>query len=440
MLATRLVIFVGLLIFVSHLFTVLFKKKGIPDVLMLMILGILIGPVLGLVKPDNFNVLTNVFTSVTLVIILFEGGLDLKIAHLRTALKGTMLLTHISFFVTVIVVGLIGWLLLKLEPIPAFILGATLGGTSSAVVIPMVSKIDLQRESKTILILESALTDVLCIVFVLALAQAWGSDGIQIGHIIGNILSSFILATILGIASALFWSMILSRIRQLQNSMFITPAFLFILYGVSELLGFSGAIAALAFGISLANIEQFNLSFIKKLKNQGLQTFDEAERKFFSEFGFVLKTFFFLFIGISIQFSNPWAFILGLFITISIYILRIPVVRISIQSPLPANDLTIMATMVPKGLAAAVLASIPLQMGLPGGEIIRDITYAIVLISIIFTSIIIPTSQRYPAITRFYGKLLLHHTKKTSHTQPTTPSEPTQDTPNDTPEQKSTLS
>ena len=40
----------------------------------------------------------------------------------------------------------------------------TLGGTSSAVVIPMVRQISMQEISRTYLVLESALSDVLCIV------------------------------------------------------------------------------------------------------------------------------------------------------------------------------------------------------------------------------------------------------------------------------------
>lgn len=333
--SVELVIFGGLLIFISHLFSVLFDKKGIPDVLLLMLLGILIGPVLGWVKPDTLGVMTGVFTTVTLVIILFEGGLDLKINTMRSALRGTMMLTNISFAVIMVVVGLIGHLLLGMEPIPAFALGATLGGTSSAVVIPIVTKMKLESESRTILVLESALSDVLCIVFVLALVKAWGSEGINVGAIIGNILSSFVLAGIIGMVSAIFWSMMLVRIRQLKNSMFITPAFLFVVYGISEVLGFSGAIAALSLGVSLANVERFNIKALRRLKPEDMRTFDESERKFFSEFGFVLRTFFFLFIGLSIQFTNVWALILGFFVTITIFLLRIPVVRVSVDRRLP---------------------------------------------------------------------------------------------------------
>ncbi len=48
-----------------------------------------------------------------------------------------------------------------------------------------------------------------------------------------------------------------------------------------------------------------------------------------------------------------------------------------------------MAAMAPKGLAAAVLASIPLQQGLQGGDLIQNSTYAVVLFSIVVNSILI---------------------------------------------------
>ena len=95
--STELVIFIGLLVFVSHLFTGLFEKKRIPDVLLLMMIGLVIGPILGLVNAEAFGVLTDVFTTVTLAFILFHGGLDLRISAMRAAMKGTMALTLGNF-------------------------------------------------------------------------------------------------------------------------------------------------------------------------------------------------------------------------------------------------------------------------------------------------------------------------------------------------------
>lgn len=403
--STELVIFIGLLIFISHLFTGIFEKKQIPDVLLLMMIGLLVGPILGWVDAEAFGVMTDVFTTVTLVFILFQGGLDLRIDAMRSAMKGTMALTLGNFFATTVVVGLIAWLLVGLVPLVAFSLGAIVGGTSSAVVIPLVQQLHLQEKSKTILVLESALSDVLCIVFVLAFAQAHDSQELDVMRMVGNILSSFTLAGLIGIASALVWSAMLAKVRTLKNSMFTTPAFVFVVYGISELLGFSGAIAALAFGISLANIDLFPMRYIRKIRKEGLQTFNDSERQFFSEIVFLLKTFFFVFIGVSIRFSDIWTMLLGGLLTVVVYIIRIPTVKFSVRQPLPTMDLTLMATMVPKGLAAAVLAAIPMQIGMPSGELVRDLVYAVILTSIVFTSVLVPMLEKVTAIRTFYAVL-----------------------------------
>jgi len=61
--------------------------------------------------------------------------------------------------------------------------------------------------------------------------------------------------------------------------------------------------------------------------------------------------------------------------------------------------------MIPKGLAAAVLAGLPMQYGVTGGEIIREITYIVVLTSISFTAILVALYQR-PAVQQFYSSFL----------------------------------
>jgi len=53
--------------------------------------------------------------------------------------------------------------------------------------------------------------------------------------------------------------------------------------------------------------------------------------------------------------------------------------------------------MVPKGLASAVLASVPLRMGLPGGETVQGFAYTVVLFSIFTTALLVPVLRR-PAV------------------------------------------
>jgi len=60
--------------------------------------------------------------------------------------------------------------------------------------------------------------------------------------------------------------------------------------------------------------------------------------------------------------------------------------------------MSIVAVMVPKGLAAVVLATLPLQQGVLGGEIIKNLTYGVVLLSIVITSFLVMLIDK----TRFY--------------------------------------
>ncbi|MBN2187290.1 MAG: cation:proton antiporter, partial [Dehalococcoidia bacterium] len=102
-----------------------------------------------------------------------------------------------------------------------------------------------------------------------------------------------------------------------------------------------------------------------------------------------MKAFFFIYLGISLELMSGWFIIVALVLTIIAFVLRIPAVRLAGKSVAPEKDASVVAIMVPKGLAAVVLASIPLQQGIIGGEIIKNITYGVVLLSIVFTSFLV---------------------------------------------------
>ena len=164
--------FVGLLVFLAHLFSALFERTRIPDVLPLVVLGLLIGPILKLITPEAFGKVGPVFTTISLVIILFQSGLGLNLATLRESLLPGMRLTVLNFIGTVLVVAVIATLGLRMSALEGMILGAIIGGTSSAVVIPLIGRRPLRIEARAILLLESTFSDVLCIVTTLALVQA----------------------------------------------------------------------------------------------------------------------------------------------------------------------------------------------------------------------------------------------------------------------------
>lgn len=388
--------FVGILVFLAHLFTGIFSRTRIPDVILLIIIGICVGPLLGLATPSVFGAVGPVFTTVTLIIILFESGIALKLNMLRSALGGAMILAPVSFFSTMaIVAGLSIWLV-DLEILPAFILGAIVGSTSETVVIPLVKQLKIKEETQTLLSVESSVNDVLSIVITIALVEAYTMGRFEIATVTGNLLAAFIVALVFGVAGALIWSVLLNRIHAIKNAMFTTPAFVFVLFGIVESMGFSGAIAALAFGVTIGNIESIRFPFFKTLTVREPVGLNETEKIFFSEVAFLLKTFFFVYLGISLELISNELIIIGLILTAVAFALRMPAVRFSIRSKMASKDISVMAVMVPKGLAAVVLASIPLQQEVVGGELIKNITYGVVLFSIVFTAFAVVFLEKTP--------------------------------------------
>ena len=406
---------IGLLIFAAHLFSAIFSKRRIPDVLFLIIIGLVIGPLTHWVQPKSLVLIGSILSAVTLVLILFESGIQLSFSTLKDSFKPSLKLTALNFIISAIAVWLIGWLALKIDPIISLMLGCGVGGTASAVVIPTVRQLRMSQKSATILILEAAIGNVFSIVLALALLEAIKSQHVEFGMIFGNIFSSFILATFFGLLGAIFWALILDKVRNIKYSVLTTPAFVFIIYGVSEWMGYSGAIAALAFGIGMANIDGIYDSILKKMVKKRPANLNDTERALFSELVLLLKTFFFVYVGISIQLTYWQPIVVGLGITAVLYILRIPVVRFAISNKdqIPDKELMYMSAIDPKGLTAAVLATqavsyIPdLQIGL----FIKNVVFSVILSSIVINSILIPLIAREKGLFHFYNKTLSFHQK-----------------------------
>ncbi len=387
------IIFIGILVFLAHFFAWLFSFIRIPDVLLLMCIGILIGPILNIISPNFLGEAGNVIVMLVLVMILFEGSIRLKLNSLQNAIFGTVALAFASFFFSMIGVGLLLWQAMNLPLLISFLIGAIVGSNSTAIVIPLIQKIKIKEDSRTTLLLESGITDVMSIVFTLAFIASLEIGLFQISSVFEDVVLGLFFAALIGSFFAFLWSLLLNKIHSIQNSSFTTPAFVFMVFGITELLGYSGLISVIAFGIILGNIPSLISSLKEKHKffyaffhPQPLST---RELSFFSEIVFLIKIFFFIFIGISLNFGNTPILLLGLSLSIFIFTIRIPAILFSVPKKTSQFDASVIAVTAPRGLAPAVLALIPIQRGIEGGELIQDITYSVIFFSIFFASVLI---------------------------------------------------
>lgn len=399
------ILIIGLLVFFAHFLSLQFSRTNIPDVLVLMILGIAIGPLLGIVSPEDFGKVGSLLATIALVVILFESGTSLNLDVLGKSMGTTGVLAFSCFVLTTLVIAGLGMALLDLSLVAALLLGLTLGGTSSAVVIPMVAALKLAEKPATVLVLESALTDVLCIVGVFAALQAATQGDVAAGRLIGSVLAALVFAAVIGVVGGIGWLLVLGKVRDFPNTISSTLAYVFIVYGATEALGFSGAIAALALGITLTNFQKFGLHRIPNL-DKNIEPLNEIDLIFYREAGFLLKTYFFVYLGISIHFGAIGPAAVAIVMVLLVYVVRLLLTRVVFRNPAyTLRDTAVTSMMAPKGLAAAVLAALPLQYGIDGGEVIRDTTYMVVLVSITLTAMLV-MSYPAPAVRNLYSHLL----------------------------------
>ena len=270
------------------------------------------------------------------------------------------------------------------------------------------------------LVVESAITDILSIIIAIGLVafmatninQDSSVDAPFIRSMSIVLLKTLIYSFCIGIIGAFIWSSILKKIRKFPNTIFTSLAFILILYGTSELLHeyhypVNGPITVLIFGLILANSKNMPFSSFKSFAENHLVEFTSVEKTFFSEIIFIVKTFFFIYLGASIftaisdKFYNIVFMFYGLIIAILIYLLRLVITKFISSKYTNYSETKLISFMIPKGLAAAVLADYPIThfsylkptqeniAFLSVFEYIRIIIYSVVFFSIIFTGILI---------------------------------------------------
>jgi cell volume regulation protein A len=398
------ILFLGVFYFLSRGFSIVFARYRIPDVLLLSCLGMILGPIGGFVSAEDLGAVGQVLTTVALVVILFEGGLGTSIPQLIESLGSSAKLTLGGFISTLVLSALIMFLLSRatfigLQPwnvTEALLFGSIVAGTSSAVVIPLLSYLRVGGLMNSALTLESAVTDVLCIIFTVAMLQiVSSSDGLHVGPLVGQALSALIFAAVIGFAGGIFWIWVWKKLVHMKNEILTTVAFALFIFGITEFLGFSGGVAALAFGLTLNNYNLLPQRWISRI-GADLPSVTEPERALFRELVFILKTFFFIYLGMQIPLDSWQPHLIALAVVTVVYLARHLLCRWALKPTelVSRRDISLASLMAPKGLAAAVLATIPGQLGLSIGTTLEPIVFAVVIQSILLTSILVWLSER----------------------------------------------
>ncbi len=360
----------------------LFDKTGVPESLFMIVLGLILGPLTGIINIDDLStIIPHVFT-LSIVIILLESGLTTDIKEAFETMRTSTIFTIIVLVITSLLCSVFLRLVLNWATLPSLILGVICSGTSTIPILYFTSKMKLNPSVKQMLVFESVINDITIITVVSLILQAVNLKLNPLMTIL-SIIQYLFVATVLGLTVSAIWTMVLVRGEDLTLKYLTTLAISLLLYFVTESQGGSGVIAVMIFGTTIGNLPDF---FRKRLmiKRKVMRFFTQIE-VMQDEVTFLVKNTFFFTLGLmfNIQTVTMGIFLVALTLTVIMIVSRGLAYKLigSIDKRYVDNIWTV-SLMVSRGLTAGITAFMPMEQGVQMPPITD-----IVIVMILFTNI-----------------------------------------------------
>ncbi len=376
------------------------EKTKIPESLFMILIGLLIGPIFGIIEPASLRGLSGTFATIAIVIILIDSGLDFDVSTLFKKMFDAALFTVVVNIIITLSVGFFVHLVFGWNLLHGFLLGIVSSGTTTVMVQSLLQDLTINKETRHLLVLESILNDTTLIIIAVTIIDLIKETSTEIISSVVSSVQTFIvqlaLGTMFGILFFFVWLEITKIIppHRKRNYVFIL-GLLFIQYGFVEFLSGSGVVSVLIFALLLGNLS----SIMKSLDLKDRYYTQEHIRSLRSiklvqlDFSFFIRTFFFVFLGmitdLSVVTTDLALTALGI-IMIMIITRYLSVNIISLVDKRYNKHAFLISTMVPRGFVATLLAFLPFNEGIiiPGfPELVLLLIFATSIVSIFGTII-----------------------------------------------------
>lgn len=250
-----------------------------PAILLLLLMGILVGPVLRqlfphsplAVNPDDLlGDLLNPIVGLSVGMILYEGGLTLRVRELRTGAKVITMLVTVGAFVTWILATLAGVLLVDLPWGLALVFGAILTVTGPTVILPMVQYMRPKGATGPILRWEGIVIDpigALLAVLVFEAVRAGGATSAA-NDVFYGVITTIVVGGGLGVIAGWLMTTIIKNYLvpdYLQNA--VSFAMVVVTFALCDSVQKeSGLLATTVMGVYLANQKSADVEHILEFK------------------------------------------------------------------------------------------------------------------------------------------------------------------------------
>lgn len=249
------------------------RHLRIPGIVLLLGSGVLLGPdILNLVRPSSLGASLHDLVGFAVAVILFEGGMNLKLERLRREARSIRQMVTVGALVTTVGGTLAARWILGWSWTLSVLFGTLVMVTGPTVVTPLLRRIKVKSRVATVLEAEGVLVDAIgAIVAVVALEVAIGPPGRVVAFGAWHVASRLVFGSLLGAAGGLAIAALLrfeKAIPEGLESIFTLSAILLLYQGSNAILGETGIVAAVAAGLVVGNARAHVVDELRELQEQ----------------------------------------------------------------------------------------------------------------------------------------------------------------------------
>lgn len=350
-----------------------------PSILFLLVLGFVAGPVTGFLHPDKLlgDLLLPVI-SVSVAVILFEGGLTLRFSELHDIGHVVRNLVTVGILATWVLVAACAYFLIGLNIGLSILIGAILIVTGPTVILPLLRHVRPVERVANVVKWEGIVNDPIGALLAVLVFEALVIGEFQKAGamVLFGLLKTVVLGTLIGILAAWFLVMMLKRywipdyLQETVALMLVVTAFVSANFVQEE----SGLFAVTLMGIALANQKTVVVKHILEFKeNLGV---------------LIIST---LFILLAARLESAELRQLNMeslaFVGVLMLVVRPVASGLSmIGSELNWRERLFVAWMAPRGIVAAAIASVFAlrlsELGLPQTEYLVPVVFLVIVATV----------------------------------------------------------
>ncbi len=360
----------------------------IPSIPLLLIVGFAINGLYGPFElSQEMDSLFFAWVSLSVAIILFEGGLSLKFSEIRETITGVRRLVLFGGSITAIL-GIIGIIyILKLPLTLAAILGSLLIVSGPTVIMPMLRNLRLSRQVGPIVKWEAILIDPIGVLLAVVVFEAVVSSSVGFNNA-SSAIQHFLFSILSGAGIGLIFSYVLTHIIHrywVPDFLHAPVTLMFVLFSYALSNHFfeeSGLVTVTILGIYLANQKKISIHQITEFKEN---------------LRILLIPGLFIALAMRMDLSG----MLQNYQTYSIYLLYLIIIvrpvavfLSTIKSGITLRAKLFLCCIAPRGIVAAATASLfayeLVHLGYPQASEVASITFFVIIGTVFFYGLISP--------------------------------------------------